>query len=366
MQSIPDITFVGGGITALLSARLFSLAGANVTIIERNEIGQESSWAGGGILLPLYPWRQAEAISKLVIPSIAAYPELTKSLIESTGLYPEYIISGLLMTQLPDLDQARKWCEKYSIANRSIDSKQQESFQSIDDQSLFLAEIAQVRNPCLIKSLKKDLLQRGVTIVEHSSIQKLTIKHNRIVEIASESNSFPVNSVVITSGAWTGDLWRQLLGDSVELQPDVFPVKGQMLILDTPVGTLDTMILQNDRYLIPRRDGKILCGSTVEYVDFDKSTTEQAKQSLADFSRKIFPVLQSAPIIHHWAGLRPGTRLGIPYIDTHPEIKNLSISAGHFRNGFAMGPASAQLLYEIITNQHSTIDATPYQLSATH
>ena len=368
MHSIPDITFVGGGITALLSAQLFSLAGANVTIIERHEIGQESSWAGGGILLPLYPWRQADAISQLVIPSIAAYPALAQTLIESTGLDPEYIVSGLLITQLADLDKAEEWCNQYSLASSFASTEHLIKFPQKNNTSLYLGEIAQVRNPRLLQSLKQDLVQRGVKIVEQCAIEKVHINNNRITEIASESETFSVNSVVITAGAWTGKLWRQLLGNTIEIvaQPDIFPVKGQMLIFDTPVNTLNTMVLENDRYLIPRKDGKILCGSTVEYADFDKSISEQAKQSLATFARKLFPVLESAPIIHHWAGLRPGTQHGIPYIDKHPEINNLAISAGHFRNGFAMGPASARLLYEIMTNQPTTIDLVPYQLSAKH
>ncbi|NYT46691.1 MAG: FAD-dependent oxidoreductase [Candidatus Methanofishera endochildressiae] len=366
MHSIPDITFVGGGITSLLSARLFSLAGANVTIIEKHRIGQESSWAGGGILLPLYPWRQADAINKLVIPSIKAYPQLAKTLIESTGIDPEYIVSGLLMTQLADLDKALAWCAQYSISSRSANTEQLKKFPQCNDQSLYLDAIAQVRNPRLLKALKQDLLQRGVNIIENCGIEKVQINNNRITEIASKAETYAVNSVVITAGAWTGQLCKQLFGNPEEVLVEVFPVKGQMLILDAGVNTLDTMVLENNQYLIPRRDGKILCGSTVEYTDFDKSTSAKAEKSLVEFARKLFPALESAPIIHHWAGIRPGTQKGIPYIDKHPQISNLAINAGHFRNGFAMGPASAQLLYEIITSQPTTIDARLYQFSAPH
>ena len=366
MHSIPDITFVGGGITSLLSARLFSLAGANVTIIEKRSIGQESSWAGGGILLPLYPWRQADAISQLVIPSIKVYPELAQSLIESTGIDPEYIVSGLLMTQLSDLDKALAWCAKYSISCCSASTEQRKNFPQCNEQSLYLDAIAQVRNPRLLKALKQDLLQRGVNIIEDCAIEKVQIQNNRITEMASKAESFAVNNVVITAGAWTGKLCRQLFGNTKEVLPEVFPVKGQMVILEAAVNTLDTIVLEGDRYLIPRRDGKILCGSTVEHADFDKSISEQVQQSLSVFARKLFPVLENAPIIHHWAGIRPGTQHGIPYIDMHPEISNLAINAGHFRNGFAMGPAAAQMLYEIISRQPTTIDAGLYQFSATH
>ncbi len=367
MHSIPDITFVGGGVSGLLSARLFSLAGADVTIIDRNRIGQESSWAGGGILLPLYPWRQAGAISQLVIPSITAYPELAEALITSTGLDPEYIVSGLLMTQLSDLNKAQEWCDRYSVKYCSATQEQQKDFPQINSQSLFLPGIAQARNPRLLKALKQELIQRGVKIIENCQIQKVTVNNNRITNIASDSEVFSVNQLVICAGAWTADLWAQFFGHNTASQPDIFPVKGQMLIFDTPVNVLDTMVLEYDRYLIPRLDGKILCGSTVESADFDKATSERARHSLATFARELFPVLKSAPIIHHWAGLRPGTQQGIPYIDKHPEINNLAINAGHFRNGFAMGPASAQLLYELITNQaKTTLNPAPYQLSVKH
>lgn len=366
MHSIPDITFVGGGVTGLLSARLFSMAGANVTIVDRSHIGQESSWAGGGILLPLYPWRQAGAISQLVMPSIAAYPELAQRLIESTGLDPEYRVSGLLMTQLADLSTAQDWCHRYAIESCPATAEQLQYFPHINDQSLYLPGIAQARNPRLLKSLRQDLIQRGVKIVENCQIEKLILDNNRVTAIAGQSEVLAVNQLVISAGAWTADLWAQLLSNHAAIQPEIFPVKGQMVIFDAPVNTLDTMVLENDRYLIPRLDGKILCGSTVESAGFDKVTSEEAKQSLATFARELFPALESAPITHHWAGLRPGTQQGIPYIDRHPDINNLAISAGHFRNGFAMGPASAQLLYDIITNQASTLDAAPYRLSAKH
>lgn len=366
MYPIADITFVGGGITALLSARLFAMVGAKVAIIEKGQIGQEASWAGGGILLPLYPWRQADAISQLTIPSIKAYPQLVQALLEATGVDAEYTISGLLITQLADLDKADTWCRQYSIDSRPANPRQLKKFPQCQGEALYLKDIAQIRSPRLLKAIKQDLLQRGVKIIENCTINKAHITHNKITSIASETQVFSVNTVVITAGAWTGDLCKQLLAGRPQTTVEIFPVKGQMLMLATATNTLDTMILEDNRYLIPRRDGKILCGSTVEYADFDKSTSEQAKQSLANFARKLFPTLESASIIHHWAGIRPGTQHGIPYIDQHPEISNLAINAGHFRNGFAMGPAAAQLLYEIINQQATTINSELYQFSAKH
>jgi len=123
------------------------------------------------------------------------------------------------------------------------------------------------------------------------------------------------------------------------------------------------MVLDGDQYLIPRRDGKILAGSTVEQDNFNKNTTIAAKDRLTEFALTLLPTLKNAPLTHHWAGLRPGTEHGIPYIDKHPEISNLSVNAGHFRNGLIMGPASAQLMVDLILNRPTAVAPEPYKLS---
>jgi len=364
MPKLSDITLIGGGISGLLTARLFSLAGAKVTLIDKGFIGQESSWAGGGILLPLYPWQQAEAISELVVQSVDKYAALTETVLSATGIDPEYSCSGLLMTQLSDIEKAKTWCKHYAFNYQTATTKQLQCYPQANEQALYLPDIAQVRNPRLLKALKQDLLQRGVTLIENCTIETATIKNQKITHIASNTQQFSVNQLLITSGAWTADLWKKLIGTE---QPNIFPVKGEMLILATDPNTLQEMVLENNRYLIPRRDGKILCGSTVEQSGFDKTTSESAAQSLADFARELCPpLLKNAPILHHWAGIRPGTEQGIPYVDKHPTIDNLAINAGHFRNGFAMGPAAAQLVYDLVTGTKTAVNPQPYQLSATH
>ena len=136
-----------------------------------------------------------------------------------------------------------------------------------------------------------------------------------------------------------------------------------MVLFEAEPETLLHMVLDNDHYLIPRRDGKILAGSSVEYTAFDKSISNASKDKLSHFATELFPTLKNFPIINHWAGLRPGTKHGIPYIDKHPEISNLSINAGHFRNGLVMGPASARLMADLILDRKPCVDPSPYRLT---
>ncbi len=368
MTSTPDITIIGGGILGMLTAREFSIAGASVTIIEKTQTGRESSWAGGGILLPLYPWRQDPAITRLTLQSLAMYPDLSHQLTEATGIDPEWLQCGMLISKNPDFDLAIDWCRNHHIPFAEPELALLEQFNTTPLNPLFLPTIAQARNPRLLKALKKDMVNRNIIIVENCEL--LSIEQNQtqhhVQAILTSNGRYPVNHLVLTAGAWSGQLWQALTPEKTSNKAEIYPVKGQMLLFDTKPGTLQQIILDSGSYLIPRTDGKILAGSTVEMCGFNKDTTEVAKQQLEAFARNLFPALSGCPVINHWAGVRPGTDKGIPYIDTHPTIDNLSINAGHFRNGLAMGPASAQLLVDQIMNRPPSISPDPYRLNAQH
>lgn len=365
MTTTSDITIIGGGIIGLLTAREFIKAGATVTIIEKNELGRESSWAGGGILLPLYPWRQPDAITRLVIQSLKLYPTLASQLTANTQIDPEWNPCGLLIVKNPDIAAAVDWCVANNIVYRPAGVDFFNMLNTVPDQPLWLPEIAQARNPRLVKSLKQDMINKGVTLIEHCELKAINVANNRIDSIDTSSGQFAVNQLIIAAGAWTGELFRQFLSSSAGT-PKVAPVKGQMLLFDAKPETLSYMVLDGDQYLIPRLDGKILAGSTVEQDDFNKTTTAEARDRLQDFALNLLPPLNNFPVIKHWAGLRPGTEHGIPYIDKHPEIGNLWINAGHFRNGLAMGPASAQLIADLVLQRTTQVAPEPYRLTGEH
>ncbi len=363
MTITPDITIIGGGIIGMLTAREFYSAGASVMIIEKNQLGQESSWAGGGILLPLYPWRQTDAITQLALQSLKLYPTLANQLLEETGLDPEWTSCGLLITKNPDITNAMTWCTSNNINVTAADARFFKPLKTQPNHPLWLPSIAQARNPRLVKSLKQDLINKGITVHEHCALTGVKFDNNRIAAIHTTSGENRVNELIIASGAWTGELFQQLFAEFIGEQPQIAPVKGQMLLFDAKPDTLNYMVLDGDQYLIPRRDGKILAGSTVEQDNFNKATTSIAKDQLSTFALNLLPALNNFPLVKHWAGLRPGTRQGIPYIGRHPQLDNLSINAGHFRNGLVMGPASAQLLVDVMLNRITSVAPEPYQLS---
>jgi len=147
-------------------------------------------------------------------------------------------------------------------------------------------------------------------------------------------------------------------------------VRGQILLFKSQPGFLTSIVLQDDTYFIPRKDGHILLGSTVEYVGFDNSTTDEAKNQLMSWGVKLFPQLNERLLVKHWSGLRPGSPNNIPTIDRHPQFDNLYINSGHFRYGVTMAPGSARLLVNLLLGVSQPIDCLPYAwpqaLSAVH
>ena len=362
MTTSTDITLIGGGIIGLLTAREFTTTGASVTVIDKGEIGKESSWAGGGILLPLYPWRQDQAITRLVMQSLPLYPTLAEDLTEATGISPEWYPCGLLMTQNPDISDAIAWCNRNKMPYEEAEQCRLDKLGTTPQHPLWLPHIAQIRNPRLIKSLKQDLLQRGVRIIENCRIGEISIENNRVTSMTTDKGKLHVNQLILSAGAWTSEVVQQFFPMIRHNSLAISPVKGQMLLFAAQPDTLRSIVLDGDQYLIPRMDGHILAGSTVENQSFDKTTTPEALSQISHFAYKLLPALKNYPLVKHWAGTRPGTPYGIPYIDKHPEISNLSINAGHFRNGLAMAPASAKLMVDLILGRLPAVDPTPYRL----
>jgi len=366
MNAKTDITIAGGGIAGLLTAREFLQAGCTVTLLDKQAIGLESSWAGGGILLPLYPWHHTPAVTQLALASRAYYPALAEQLHRSTGIDPEWLPCGLLMTPVEECERALAWCTQHQLPAEIADAQRLALFPIATPDALWLPDVAQIRNPRLIKALQADLLQCGARIVEFCELYGTRVQHQRIHAIETSRGTFEIEQLVLCTGAWSGELWQQLfspLGPRHGHLP-IHPVKGQMLLFEATPGLLPHMVITGDYYLIPRRDGKILAGSTVEQSGFDKTTTEEAYDALADMAQRMFPPLRDAPIIGHWAGLRPSSPQGIPYIGCHPNLNNLGINAGHFRNGLVMGPAAARLIVDLILQRPPHIDPSPYQLDA--
>jgi glycine oxidase len=358
-----DCIIIGGGLIGMLTACALRRRGYQVTVIERGPFGREASWAGGGILSPLYPWRYADAVNRLAMAGQALYPGLARELIQATGIDPEWRRCGLLVLDAAEAEAATGWAGRWQVELHVLtagDLERQESgLAARHGPALAMPAVAQIRNPRLIKAMQAYLRQNGVRMLADDEVVAIEARQDRITGVKTAGGEFhPGGNVIIANGAWSGKLLRQ-----TRIDLHIRPIRGQMILLQTEPGVVRHIVLDGGHYLIPRADGQIVVGSTIEDTGFDAATTDQALAELQTFAAALVPALARAPVVAHWAGLRPGCGQGIPYIGPHPEIEGLYVNAGHYRNGIVMAPAAAELLADLITGRKPAIDPAPYALT---
>jgi glycine oxidase len=334
---------IGAGALGLATAEALLRRGAAVTVLERGAVGRESSWAGGGILSPLCPWDYPDEVTRLALRGMSLFGDLAETLRQTTGIDPEYARCGMLVLPPFDVQAARQWCaaHEFRVEQRS--------------EGLFLPDVAQARNPRLLQALRARVDQLGGRIVEQCEVEEVVAEAGRVRHLATTKGDFSADGYIVTAGAWS-----KTLLDAHALQVDIKPIRGQMLLFKFDTPPLPHIVLQNDLYLIPRRDGHLLVGSTREDVGFDKSTTAEARAMLLQRAAVLLPALGDMPVVRHWAGLRPGSPGNIPTIGRHPHLANLYINSGHYRYGVTMTPASVEVLLNTIDSAPQPFDVSPF------
>ncbi len=356
-----NIVVIGSGVIGLLQAYKLLKLGHQVTILEKNQQEFESSWAGGGIVSPMYPWRYSAAVTALAQLAQAQYPLLAKELFELTGIDVELIPCGMLMLETEDRRDALAWGQQNQ---QTVFELGQSQIMEINPnlasfkQAIWLPHIANIRNPRLLQALLQAVELLGGKRIVGAEVTGFVIENEQLMAVKTVHNQlYYADQFIVATGAWTAKVVEQL-----NLDLPIRPIKGQMLLYKLEKQLLKQIVLHQGHYLIPRADGHILCGSTVEDTGFDKTTNEQAKQVLMSSAQRILPLLAAYQPIKQWAGLRPASPNGIPFIGKHPVLANLWINAGQFRNGLVLAPASAQLLLEQMLGLQLTINSTPYQV----
>lgn len=355
-----DFLIIGGGVIGMMTALQLADAGQKVTLVERGTCGQESSWAGGGIVSPLYPWRYAPPVSQLSRWSEGVYPTLALRLLEETGIDPEYRQKGLLYLNVDDDGAALRWARQLGKPLERVDAafvyQKEPQAAAPEGNALWMPTLGSVRNPRLGQALRVRLhAMPSVTLVEQCAVSGFIKHEGSVAGVVTSQGDKLAERVVVCGGAWTAQLLAEL-----GVQLPVRPVKGQMIAYQAPPGLVQRVILKDGRYIIPRSDGLILVGSTLEEAGFDKTTDAEALASLKQSAEGIVPALAELPVAHHWAGLRPGSPEGLPFIGALPHWPNVFVNAGHYRNGLVLAPASTHVLVDQLLGRDALIDPTPF------
>jgi len=329
--------------------------GAQVTVVERGLCGGEASWAGGGILSPLCPWDYPDEVTRLTARGAALFPAWAQALHQATGIDPEYVRCGMRVLPPFDRQLAMQWCAAHGMDVSCLPSPLGGGIEG-GGEALFLPDVAQVRNPRLLHALRSRVEALGGRIVERCAVREIVADGQRVQQLATACGEFSADSYIVTAGAWS----KEVMGPYA-LQLDIKPVRGQMLLFKFELPPLEHIVLHKNLYLIPRRDGHLLVGSTLEEAGFDKSITQAARDDLWLRAQVVLPQLRGTPLVQHWAGLRPASPHNIPTVGRHPQLQNLYMNSGHFRYGVTMMPASVEILLNEMTGAPQPFDVAPYR-----
>lgn len=358
------VLIIGGGVIGLMSALELSQAGCQVTVLDQQDFGQAASWAGGGILSTMYPWRYRMAVNALAKHGKALYQQWQPVLAASTGMDIEIHHSGMLILDHQDFDTGLGWAQHDHDPQQQAQLLSDAALHQLSprlnhtlEQGLWFEQLANIRNPRLLKALISHLkAQPNVRMLSHTRIQHFVQQQGNIIGVIDEHRQhWQADAYVIASGAWSA-----LLNSQLGWHLPVRPIQGQMILFKAPANWLGQMVMYKGTYLIPRQDGHIVCGSSMQDVGFNTDVNTAIGQQLKQAALHIVPELASMPIVKAWAGLRPASPLGIPFIGQAPGTNNLWLNTGHFRNGLVMAPVAARMLREQILQQPLSIDDTAY------
>jgi glycine oxidase len=363
MPTHPDVLILGGGVIGLTTAYFLARDGVRVEVVDKGEFGQEASWAGAGILPPGNPVRAETPYDQLRAHSAALYPGLSAELRERTSIDNGYLRCGGLDFDADDAAAEAAWRHEgitFEKLGRKELARLEPALAERPGSAYHLPEMAQLRNPRHVKALLAGCAALGVCLRPGCLVHGLERRGGRIASARSATGLIRADKYLVASGAWTSSLLEPL-----GCHPGIQPVRGQIALLRTPAPSFRRILLWGKCYLVPRPDGRVLVGATEENAGFDKCTTAGAIGDLLVFAVRLVPGLASAPLERCWAGLRPGSPDGWPFLGAVPGCDNLFVAAGHFRAGIQLSPATGLVMKELLQGQPLTVSLEPFRLDRT-
>ena len=381
-----DVIIIGGGIIGLSLSIALRKRGASVLVVERGEPGREASHAAGGMLVDC-PLETPTVLQPLATASARLYPEFAHELEVESGmkvdlrdfgtilfLSREHIGNPVLTSpamrptavSIAELEQLEPELRKLMFDDAEMEAFRQEGdvdqsveeikefFRAIRGRALYLKERS-VDPRALTAAAWKAAKHRGVDFSFGDEVTTVTVTDGLATGVTTVKTAFHATKIVNCAGAWSG-----------QIAPHAFPtrpVKGQMLCLVMPSRTLLKHVVRSPEvYLIPRSDGRLLVGATVEEAGFDKRTDLATIQRLHHAALALVPELRNARILEDWAGLRPGTPDAFPILG-ETQTPGYYVATGHFRDGILLAPITAEVMAAVIEGRKPEFDLAPFSPS---
>ncbi len=360
-----DTIVIGGGIIGLSCAYALSKKGQKVAVIERKHIGAGASGSSAAMLECQTEAHRGDVFMSLAKPSLNLFPSLAEEIKDLTGQGFGYEKNGILNLALNEEEAVL--FENETI--RQVYSKFKARWLSKNDVAslypevtphqyggAFFEEDGQLVGERYVAAMAQAARQKGVDIREGEAVTSFKTSKNSIFSVQTSSEIFSAKHFVLAAGAWTDEI-ASWIGKKI----GIVPIRGQLLVYDTPSRPLSHPVYTRSKgYIAPKPDGYTLAGTTVENVGFDDSPTEEARETLRNFSRFILPGLGGKKTRGMIAGLRPGTKDTLPVLGPHPNFPNLILATGHYRSGILLSPITAQIVSALILSEPAPVDIAPF------
>jgi glycine oxidase len=365
-----DVAIAGGGIIGASIAFELAAEKLKVVLLDRQPPGLEASRAAAGMLSPGPDSQEAIPLVPLGMESLRLYPGFIAAVEESSGLTTEFDRSGTIQVfSGPHAEAEREWMiQEIRRANQKIEPlsgdaarKKEKHLGPAAGVAAFLPEEATLDPRLLMKACLTAAEHRGVEIRTGCEVTSVLEDAGRCTGIVAGAEKILAENVIAAAGSFTAGI------SSLGRYAPTRPVRGQMLALRSKEILLERVVRSEKGYLVPRRDGRIIAGSTLEDAGFDKSITPGGIRQILDGVLELVPGLANAEIIETWAGLRPGTPDTLPILGP-TDIKGLFMATGHYRNGILLAPVTAKLLRDWIVSGRTSVNAdlfSPLRFSAT-
>lgn len=345
-----DAIVAGAGIIGCSIARELARRGLRVLALDRQEPGKEASWAAAGMLTPAAESSEAQPLVAFANASLALYTEFVEQVEQTSGRKTDYRRDGALEVFFGDAaeDLLRAWLSALRSAGfrpeplSAIDLRRMEPALAPDALAgAYLADEGAVDNRLLAAAVAEAARREGVDLRAGVEVTRILSANGRVTGIQASSERFSARHVVLAGGCYTGQI------EGAERYAPTIPARGQMAAL-RPEGMPVRRVVRGPAYLVPRADGRLLVGATVEHVGFVKAVTLGGITRLLGDAVRMIPALAAAPIVETWSGLRPDTPDHLPILGP-TDVEGLWLATGHYRNGILLAPATAQALGDWIT-----------------
>ena len=355
-----DVVVAGGGLIGCAVARELARRGARTVVVERGEVGEEASRAAAGMVAPQAECERRGPVLTLGLLSRARYRAWVAAVEAESGVDVEYCGDGILYVALTPADErvlaARsRWQRAAGLRVRRLGLGQARrlvpSLARPVRAVLHFPDDHRVNNERLAVAVAHAARRAGAAILRRTPAVAVRVRRGRVTGLATPAGTIAAPVVVNAMGAWAAALGVP----RGVARPPVFPVRGQMLVLRGEPGALARPLYSLRGYLVPRRDGRVLAGSTLERAGFEKRVTLGAMTDILAAARALAPGLAGLAFERAYAGLRPATPDRRPILGAAPDLEGLFYAAGHYRSGILLAPVTAEAIADLVLSGRTAL-----------